>query len=284
MPDAENESSLHDSSRPDRDPTPVGRLTDLAHDYTSRDLILTGVDEAAHANNRLVLDALQSAWERLADKPNDVFAISLDGSRIKGYHTAESDIDIVVVKPDDSTADTSVHDILNQELRARGLKNLPDKLMEITGKAEYDIPADPENFIYTVDHHPTELITLFGNGLVSNPNFQLARLAALEIIDRYTGIPYPWHRLAERYAYVYLGHPEYLTGRLAEVYGLPLSEVRRIITPGVLRERYGKFGLKDPKTLLREHRAWYGKNRHRLNGYRMYEVYRVVMRELEDTD
>lgn len=259
----------------DKEPNPIDRLRALAQAYRTQEFIISGVDEAAQSNNLLVVDAIQATGSRLRTRSNDVFGIHIGGSRIKGYNTVDSDIDLVIVTPDTTPQTGFVYDALRQELASRGVQNKIDSGIELW--ANHDVKTDPEEFVYTVDHQGQELIALFGNTLHYNPNLLLARLTALEIINQYTVYNYDWGAAADNYATTYLGERPHLVPKLAERYGVPKDDVGRIFTPALFHERYQTFGLKDPKIMLAELRDWRKANSKQLGKYKMNQVYRDVM-------
>lgn len=268
-------------ARVDRDPTPIDRLRALAQAFRTQEFIIGGVDEAAQANNLLVVEALRATGDKLKGRANDVFGIHIGGSRIKGYNTVDSDIDLVVVTPDDAPASEFVYDALHQELQKRGVNNGIDSMMGMW--ANYDVKTDPDEFIYTVDHQGQELIALFGNTLVYNPNLLLARLTALEVINQYTYYDYNWSVSSQNYAATYLGERPHLVPKLAERYEIPRDDVGKIFTPALFHKRYEKFGLIDPKTMLGELREWRKANGRQLGNYKMNRVYKEVMEQLRSS-
>lgn len=265
----------------DREPTPIDRLRALAQAYCTQEFIISGVDEAAKANNLLVVDAIRAAGKRLRRSANDVFGIHIGGSRIKGYNTVNSDIDLSIVFPDTTSHSQIrfIYDVVCQELATRGVKNKLDLGIELW--ANDNIKTNPQDFVYTVDYEGQQLIALFGNTLYYNPNLLLARLAALEVINQYTYVNYPWDAIAYNYATTYLGERSYIVPKLTERYGFPKDEVGKIFTPALFHERYRRFGLKDPKTMLTELRDWRNTNSKQLGRYRMNQVYRHVLDEIK---
>ncbi|OGL60164.1 hypothetical protein A2752_02045 [Candidatus Uhrbacteria bacterium RIFCSPHIGHO2_01_FULL_46_23] len=258
----------------------IVELKNLAERYKSERFIIDGINPEARENNRLVVEAIQAAGEKLGPRFNEVFGINMGGSRIKGYNTRESDIDLVVVTPDTTEDSGFVYDAIQEELRSRGITNNIDTMMGMW--SQYDIETDPEQFVYRVDHHGNELITLFGYTPYRNPNMDLTRLAALEIIQQYTQVDYDWEGVAENFAYTYLGEHGHLVEKFAERYGVPVSEVAKIFPPGLFQQRHKKFGLETPKPMYAELKKWYSENKKDLRKHKMYDVYNGVVKHLKE--
>jgi len=244
------------------------------------DRSIDGINQEARENNRLVVEAIEAAGKKLTPRSNDVFGINMGGSRIKGYNTKKSDIDLVVVVPD-TTEDTEfIYDAIGKELSSRGITNSIDTLMGLW--SQYDIETDPEQFVYKVDHHGNELITLFGYTPCRNANMDLTRLAALEIVQQYTRVDYDWEGVAGNFADTYLGEHEHLVEKFAERYGVPVSEVAKIFPRALFQQRHERFGLENPKPMYMELKRWYSSNKKNLKKFKMYDVYNGVLKLLEE--
>jgi predicted nucleotidyltransferase len=255
-------------------------LKNLAERYKSERFIIDGIDPEARENNRLVVEAIEAAGKKLAPRFNEVFGINMGGSRIKGYNTKESDIDLVVVTPD-TTADSGfVYDAIREELASRGVTNNIDTMMGMW--SQYDIETDPEQFVYRVDHHGNELITLFGHTPYRNPNMDLTRLATLEIIQQYTLADYDWEGVADNFAETYLGEHEHLVEKFSERYGVPVAEVAKIFTRALFQQSHKKFGLEAPKPMYAELKRWYSDNKKDLRKHKMNDVYNGVLKHLKE--
>jgi predicted nucleotidyltransferase len=254
-------------------------LRRIAEKYKSERFVIDGIDEEARKNNQLVVEAIETAGRKLDSRFNEVFGINMGGSRIKGFNTKESDIDLVVVRPDTATDTGFVYDTIEEELSSRGITNKIDVLMGMW--AQYDIETDPENFIYRVDHHGNELITLFGYSPYHNANLDLTRLAALEIIQQYTQVDYDWEGVARNFADTYLGERNHVVEKFAARYGISTKETARIFPQSLLDERHRKLGLENPKKLYSELKQWHSKNKRQLRKYQMYKVYNRVLERLK---
>lgn len=258
----------------------IVELKHLAERYTSERFIIDGIDLEARENNRLVIEAIEAAGKKLAPRFNEVFGISMGGSRIKGYNTKESDIDLVVVTPDTTKDSRFVYDAIREELARRGVTNSIDTMMGTW--TQYDIETDSEQFIYGVDHHGTELIALFGYTPYRNPNMDLAGLAALEVIKRYTQSDYEWDDIADNFAETYLGGHEHLVKKFSERYGVSIAEVQKIFPKALFQQRYKKFGLEAPKPMYEELIKWYSGNKKNLRKHKMNDVYNGVLKHLRE--
>lgn len=258
----------------------IVELKNLAERYKSERFIIDGIDPEARENNRLVVEAIEAVGKKLDSRFNEVFGINMGGSRIKGYNTKESDIDLVVVTPD-STNDTGfVYDAIREELASRGITNDIDTMMGMW--SQYDIETDPEQFVYRVDHHGNELITLFGYTPYRNANMDLTRLSALEVVQQYTQVDYDWEGVARNFAETYLGEHEHLIEKFAERFGVPVSEVGKIFPRALFKERHRKFGLDNPTAMYTELKKWYTTNKKDLRKCKMLDVYNGVVKHLKE--
>jgi predicted nucleotidyltransferase len=255
-------------------------LRNLAERYKSERFIIDGIDPEARENNRLVVEAVEAAGRKLAPRFNEVFGINMGGSRIKGYNKKKSDIDLVVATPDTTEDSGFVYDAIREELSSRGVTNNIDTMMGMWSK--YDIETDPEQFVYRVDHHGNELITLFGYTPYRNPNMDLTLLAALEIVQQYTQVNYDWKGVTDNFAETYLGEYEHLVEKFAERYGVPIAEVAKIFPKALFQQRHKKFGLKAPKPMYAELKKWYSENKKDLRKHKMYDVYNGVIKQLKE--
>jgi len=245
----------------------------LANEFRNKLFITKGIDKESEDNNRLVMEAIQSAGERLHEFPNDIFAIQMGGSRIKGYNTLKSDIDIALVTPQ-SGNERRVYEIIQEELDKKGVENHLDNAISLW--ASFPIKTDPQEFLYTVDHNPEELVSLFGCTVYENPNLALTKLAALEIVNAYKNTGYDWDGASKNFADTYLGERGHIVSKVASRYKMSRSEVEKVLTPALFRERHNKFGIEDPKTMHQTLKRWYSANKRHLNAYVMRNVYEEV--------
>lgn len=264
---------------PQEEQKEITELRNLAERYKVERFIIGGTDREARENNRLVVEAIQAAGKKLAPRSDEVFGIMMGGSRILGYNTKESDIDLVPVAPDTTKDIEFIYEAIEEELSSRKITNNIDTMMDLW--AQYNIETDPEDFIYRVDHHNNELIALFGYTPYRNPNMDLARLTALEIVKRYTQVDYDWKPIADNFARTYLGEREHLVEKLAERHGAPVAEVGKIFPPALFQQRYKTFGLEAPETMYAELKKWYSNNRKKLRKHKMYDVYNEVVKRLD---
>lgn len=252
----------------------LARLELLAQRFATELVILGGIDETAVKNNLAVVESIKAAGARLDNRHDSFFGIVLGGSRIKGYNTDSSDIDIVVVRPD-STSDTGfVYDAIDEELALRDVARHVDKMLGAW--AEHPISCNAHDFIYQVDHMGGELIALFSPAQYQNPNLLLGRLAALEIIRKYENYEH-WEYLESTYRMTYLGDRVYMVNTLAQRFDLPLTQVGKIFSKSLFRDRYRKFGLGKPKAMYKDLKVWYQNNQQTLAGYRMNQLYTDVL-------
>lgn len=257
----------------------TAELKDLASRYKTEAFIIDGIDQEARENNRLVVEAIEAVGKKLSSRYNEFFGIHMGGSRIKGYNTKKSDIDLVVVTPKSTSNTRFVYDAVRTELDSRGVDNALDSMMG--SWANFAIETDPQEFVYRVDHHADELITLFGYAPYRNANVDLSRLSALEIVRQYTAIDFDWTEVANEFAITYLGERNHLVQKFAERFGVSVTEVEKIFTASLFEQRYRKFGLEHPDKMYSELKRWYTKNRKDLKKYTMYDVYNGVVEHLE---
>lgn len=251
----------------------------LAKDFRERLFITKGIDKESEHNNQLVMEAMQNAGRRLEEHANEIFAIQLGGSRIKGYNTAKSDIDIALVTPTSTKNPTPIYEILIEELEKKGVKNSLDAAISMW--ATFPIQTDPEEFLYAVDHFPHELISLFGCSVYENPNLALTKLTALEIVHRYPEGTYDWEGSAIRFAETYLGDRHHTVSKIATRLKLPRYEVEQVFTPKLFADRRKKFGIENYQSLYQELRQWYKQNKRQLHPFTMRGVYEEVKEMLD---
>lgn len=253
------------------------RLVEL---YEKERFVLSGIDSEAQENNRLVIEAIKNTGERLNKSSNDIFAIQMGGSRIKGYNTKDSDIDLVLVTPDTTRDSNFVFEILKEELEKEGLTNHLDLAMSMW--AQYEVKTDPNEFIYTVDHYRNELITLFGYAPYQNPNLLLARLAALEVVMRYSKVGYDWDSPSLNFAETYLGDRSHLIPKLAERMGVEIRQVAGVLSKELFTKRHAQFGIDHPDDMYQELTSWYKQNKKHLKPFVMKDVYEQVKEMLDN--
>ena len=244
----------------DSNDTSPDRFKKLAELYRSGGFIIRGIDNEAEANNLLVVESIKAAGESLKSLYNDVFGICMAGSRIRGYNTAESDIDLFVIMPDSAPTETEriACEAVEQELEKRGLRNGIDTNVEMW--SDNDITTNAEEFIYQIDHHGQMMSSLFGFTPYCNANLLLSQLSALEVVNRYTKVKYDWKDVAEEYARDYVGEEEFLVERLSEKFGLSPKEVRKTFTKELFDERYKQLGLGEPEAIYDDLCSWYKEN------------------------
>lgn len=258
----------------------IQKVKNLAQLYRNQAFISTGVDEEATKVNTAVIESIKEAGVSLEGRQNDFFGILLTGSRANGYAKRDSDVDIVVVAPDTTPSPAVfVYEKIDETLANNGL--LARTEATVGAEANFQIPTNPEEFVYQIDHHPEIVASLFGNTVYANPNLNLARLSALEVVAKYEG-RYDWRSVQAAYNLNFLGNGKHITRKLSERYGLDQNEVRGVLTQELFNERYKKFGLKDPVSLLKDLRAWRKLYAANLKGYKMNEVYKGVMNELKE--
>lgn len=256
------------------------KIMTLAKSYRSKGFIVGGIDSEAQKNNRLVIKALGEVLKESKHNNNDIFAIHMGGSRVKGYNTKDSDIDIILATPDTIHNDHFIHQTIQEELEKKGIKNRLDWM--IGQWAGYNIKTDPNNFISTVDQYTEELISLFGYTIYHNPNLFLSKLAFLEVIKKDTyGIL--WDTISGKYADTYLNEREHITEKIAERLELSTKEVAKLFTKDLFKERYKKFGLSNPLDMHKKLEQWYKNNKKDLGSYVMRDVYEEV-KELLDKE
>jgi len=190
-------------------------LQELAGRLLRERFVIDGVNQEARENNKLVVEAIAAAGESLPELQNRIFAINMAGSRIKGYNTAESDIDL-----------SSLNDRVVSELAKRGISDNVDEGMAMW--SEYDIVTDVDGFIEQVDKNGDDCVALFGYIPYKNPNLNLTRMAILEIMMDFQGDLSHWSAVSAVFNDEYIGHSDYITGKLAKRYGMPIEEVEKV--------------------------------------------------------
>lgn len=258
----------------------IQKLKNLAQLYRNQAFISTGINEEATKANTRVVESIKEAGASLEGRQNDFFGILLTGSRANGYAKENSDVDIIVVTPDTTPSPAVfVYDKIDETLAINGL---PARTEATVGaEASFQIPTNSQEFVYQIDHHPEVVASLFGNTVYANPNLNLARLSALEVVAKYEG-RYDWRAVQAAYNLNFLGDRKHITRKLSERYGLHPNEVGGVLTQELFNERYKKFGLKEPIGLLKDLRAWRKLYAANLKGYTMNEVYKGVINELKE--
>lgn len=252
------------------------RLDRLGRAYLERPIILEGVDRDAKESNKVVLEAIKAASVSFGERSDDLFGIHLAGSRVKGYHTASSDVDLVLVAPPCDVGGLQfVAEAIESELEKRDLQIGIDTMVGAITNPTVEI--DPREFIYTVDNGPEDVAALFGFTVYENPNLLLARLAALEIVN--ASPAYEWDVVTQRFNWGYLGQRKPTVYKLSERFEVPVSKTQSIFTRHLFQQRYKSFGLRRPKGMLQELRRWY-RSSSGLEKYCMHDVYAEVMEEL----
>ena len=203
-------------------------LQELAGRLLRERFVIDGVNQEARENNKLVVEAIAAAGESLPELQNRIFAINMAGSRIKGYNTAKSDIDLFFVKTDQTTEEdvSSLNDRVVSELAKRGISDNVDEGMAMW--SEYDIVTDVDGFIEQVDKNGDDCVALFGYIPYKNPNLNLTRMAILEIMMDFQGDLSHWSAVSAVFNDEYIGHSDYITGKLAKRYGMPIEEVEKV--------------------------------------------------------
>lgn len=256
------------------------RLRFLAERYRTLPFLLDGVDEDAKQSNARVIDAIQSAGRTIAKESDNLFGIHLKGSRIKGYHTRDSDVDIVLATPSlPEEEQLRYWGLVRGEIASRSASSGVDPLPAVW--QQEDIPTNAEEFMYWVDHHGDELVTLFGYTPYETPNLNLAKLSALEIIRTYKQPEYDWEAIQVEYAKDYVGDRSHIIGKLSERYGIDTSEVSQLFTPSLFDERNKQFGLPPVDQLYEQLKNWYGRFKGGASKHRMFSTYRGVRERLK---
>jgi len=163
---------------------------EIAHNMRAAQKVYSGVSlEAATQNEQLFAD-LETFYEK-RDFPDTILSIQPVGSRVRGYHRVESDLDVHI-------AGTVYDDIyftrcaLDQFVRERygihvlhGLNGFidPDE-----GLSTHIYPSD-QQFISGLRTRPSQFSFLFETGGYTAPAFSLARLACLETLSGKRALP-----------------------------------------------------------------------------------------------
>lgn len=259
---------------------PIGELGRLAERYKSERFIIDGVNPEARENNRLAVEAMQAAGEKLKSRSNEFFGIILGGSRILGCNRSDSDIDTITIGPDTTVDATFVDEPIKEELAARGIHNQIDSGMEFWTQPV--VPTDPDKFIYWVEFRGEQLATLLGYAPYRNPNLDLTVLGALEVIQKYKQVKYDWGKVADEFARLYLGERKRVVGKLAQGFDISKEEVGRIFTKDLFKERRKRCVVEDPERIYRRLKKWHDENRQHLNEFKMFDVYNGVFERLRE--
>ncbi len=252
-------------------------LRGLAEKYRMQDFVLDGLDDAAAQQNRQWMDVLHRAG-RVIDEtyPNSVYGLFVKGSRIKGYHSRESDIDVIIVSPTHLDGDHGkIWEVLKSFCKSEKVDVNMDGMAGI-----WDDTIEIEDLIYQVDQHPRVFNSLFGYQAYGNHNLLLARLAALEVAQAYNG-RYEWNVVRKNYNQDYLGAPDNDIPKIAKRMGIDPREVGKILTQGVYSERFKRFTL--PAVDVLRERLWSeyrALDERELQQYEMFDVFKRVHAEL----
>lgn len=272
--------STHHNFEPDL--TPTTTLQDLSKKYQTKAQILDGINEHARINNQQVISVLKQTGEIFDQDPNNIFGIYLGGSRIQGYHTEASDVDLIIVRTDTHQLQTShYHDTIRAAMSKTGLTNSPCGGIEISVHTK--VPTNAENFISKIDDAPERWSdTFFGFTVYENPNLTLGRLAYLEIIRRNTSLN--WELSQTFYANTYLGEYPLITQKIADRLQEPKEKVRSQLPESLFKARYRKFGLGEISTHYQKTLRWYKRNIKKLNRFIMKDVYEEVKTKLDNDE
>lgn len=256
---------------------PIQWIESLKGKYLAQEAVLDGIDDRARDQNLRLFEALKRAGERIDQElPNNVYGLFVKGSRIKGYHSLESDLDLIVVSPADVSRG-NIYDILHSSMQESGLS------VPFDGGAElWEHQIEKDEFLHQVDHEPRFLNCMFGYEVYSNPNLVLARLAALEVVKAWGG-RFDWDYVQKAFSDDYLGTPENDIPKIAGRLGIGRTDVSRVLTRDVYRQRFQKFSLPEPEKvrdgLMEAYRKTGDKS---LREYAMFEVLQDVRRELDE--
>jgi len=238
--------------------------------------ILDGINEQAKEQNHKIISMLKYAGDIINKKyPNDAFGLLLKGSRIKGYHTAESDVDLIVVSPEECDNRENIYDILVETKKKKGL----ERIVLCGGPQMWDSMINLDEFLYQCDHDPLFLNSMLGYELSSNPNLLMARLIALKVVKEYDG-RFSWNFVRERYNDDYLGERGHMNPKVAKRFNIPLQEVNRVLNPSIWEERHSKFTLPNWEDLLSRYEIEFKKLK-RKGEFVMYDTYKKVTQDLE---
>jgi predicted nucleotidyltransferase len=259
----------------------ISWLEELAGRYRTQQFVLEGITPQAHSQNLEWLKTIQKAGEALNQiYHNQVYGILVKGSRIKGYHGIESDIDVVIVSPEHAGSQRKFWDVISGVCETEGVSIKFDTLVGLWDNSL--LYADADRFISVVDNDPGFLNCLLGHQAYANPNLLMARLAALEVVCAYNG-RYDWKRVQKRYNEDYLMTPENDFPKIAKRFGINPRDVGKIITREVYQERCRKFTLPSPKllqdTLQKEYSAL---DKKELQKYEMYGILESVKKKIKE--
>lgn len=252
----------------------IETLERLSERYLEEPFVIDGVNPEAQENNKLVVESIEAAGENLAGGENKIFGISLSGSRVKGYNTLDSDIDLVMIVPEDAGDISFAYDEVRKQLDARGVSNRIDTMMDMF--AQYDTETDPQKFIRRVDYESGDLVTLFGFCPYKNDNVALAQLSALEVMQQYPSSDQTLSDLNGWFEEYHLGERERIVQKLIDRLGADEKTVRSKLPPSLFEQRNQKFGLHDKKKMYQNLLNWYNNNEQSLQDKVMYKTYQGV--------
>jgi hypothetical protein len=256
---------------------PAQWLESLKGKYLTQEVVLDGMDDRAREQNLRLFEALKRAGERIDQElPNNVYGLFVKGSRIKGYHSLENDLDLIVVSPADVSRG-NIYDILHSSMQESGLS------VPFDGGAElWEHQIEKDEFLYQVDNEIGFVNCMFGHQAYANPNLLLARLAALDVIKAWKG-RFDWDFVRKNYNDDYLGTPSNDIPKIARRLGVGNTDVKRVLTRDVYRQRFQEFSMPEPEKIRRSLMVEYRTTgRKVLEQYDMFEVLQDVRRELKE--
>lgn len=258
-------------------------LESYAESLEQKAIIIGGIDEAAKANNDLVMKSIEQVGRKFSKSYNDFFGIGVGGSRIRGLNKVDSDIDYVVIAPDSSPCTDYIRREIKYVLEQNGLDNVLDARIE--SFSEFVISTDAKKFIENLDTEFSHLISFVNYFAFTNSNLNIAMLCALEVlVARPSSIDEMWSYLEEQHQLIVLGERDHVCNSIYEKTGIEESDVRSIITPELMERRYKKFQLSEPVKLYKKYLHWYRSNENELEGFIMNDVYKEVCELISSGD
>lgn len=259
--------------------TATTKVQRFARQCLSRKFLLGGIGRGATKQNGELMKALKKAGDVINEEmPNQIYGAVLRGSRIKGYHTTESDVDIDFIRPSHTTDEEyqAAWDILVEVVKRH---NMRVSVENYCGMPDENI--DIESFSHQVDDDLHNL-TIFGNAVWGNPNLLLVQMAALEIVVvGYAGNFQDWEYVRDVYNGEYLGNRDHDVLKIAQRLGVSSGIALEVLNEELYRVRYSAFTLPPPEELYPKVRRQCARmGREGLAAYDMYGVYQEVLAEL----
>ena len=215
------------------------RIQELAKKYVSQNWILDGVNSEAKEQNIRLINALKYTGGIIEEfYQNQVFGIFLRGSRIIGYHTPESDADIIIVAPNGAKKiRKNIEDIIEHSQKKFKIREID--INNVSQMIDKEIIL--KDFLEHCEKVPLINNSLYGCEMYTNPNLMIARLIGLEIANK--AEHYPWYKVIWEHQEMYLGKRDHTYEKISERFDVPIKEVERTINNDVWKQRFEKFNF-----------------------------------------